>query len=105
MNKALTEEFIALIPTLYTQEFKTAYIGNPSMNFCNVFQQFLNLYGELDKNNRKLGKDRMKTDQYPNDRTQKLSSSIVDGIECVHFTGQPIQDADAINIGIHVTMQ
>ena len=33
MNKALTEEFLALIPPLYTEEFKKTRTGNPNISF------------------------------------------------------------------------
>jgi hypothetical protein len=50
MNKSLTEEFLSLVPQLYTKEFKSARLGNPNLSFRDVFQQFLTLYGESDKN-------------------------------------------------------
>ena len=105
MNKALTEEFLALVSSLYTKEFRAARIGNPNMSFRDVFQQFLTLYGESDENDRKLNKDRMEMDWHPNDGIQKLISNIADGIEYAHFARQAIPDAEAIDIGIRVIMR
>ena len=105
MNKALTKEFLALVSHLYTKEFKTTHIGNPNMSFRDVFHTFLEHYGEADKNNHKLNKDRMEVDWHPNDGLQKLISNIADGIRYDHFADQPITDAEAIDIGIRVIMQ
>ena len=38
MNKALTEEFLALIPPLYTEEFKKTCTGNPNILFLDVIR-------------------------------------------------------------------
>ena len=105
MNKALTEEFLALVLPLYMKEFKAPCIGNSNMSFRDVFQHFLTLYGELDENDRKLNKDRMETDCHPNGGIQKFISNIADGIEYAHFVHQAIPDAEAIDIGIRVIMQ
>jgi len=105
MNKSLTEEFLSLVPQLYTKEFKSARLGNPNLSFRDVFQQFLTLYGESDENDRKTNKDRMETNWHPNDGIQTLISQIADGIEYAHFADQPIQDAEAIDIGIRAIMR
>ena len=104
MNKAFTEEVLALVLPLYTKEFKAARIGNPKMSLRNVFQQFFTVYGESDKNDRKLNKDCMETNWHPNDGIQKLISNIADGIEYTHFARQAITDVEAIDIGICVIM-
>ena len=102
MNKALTEEFLALIPPLYTEEFKKTRTGNPNISFRDVFRQFLTLYGESDENDRKENKGRMETEWHPNDGIQRLISKIADGIEYAHFDRQAISDTEAIDIGIRV---
>ena len=38
MNNALTEEFLALIPPLYTEEFKKTRTGNPNILFLDVIR-------------------------------------------------------------------
>ena len=98
INKALTEEFLALMPSLYTEEFKKTRTGNPNISFRDVFQQFLTLYGESDKNDRKANEDRMEAEYHPNDGIQQLISQIADGIEYAHFAHQAISDAEAIDI-------
>lgn len=105
MNKALTEEFIALVAPVYTEEFRQNRISDPNLSFRDVFASFLMLYGEADENDRKNNKDRMEKDWHPNDGIQTLINQISSGIEYAHFAGQAITDMEAVDIGIRVIMK
>ena len=105
MNKALTEEFIALVNRAHTEEFRQNRISHPNQSFRAVFQTFLALYGESDETDQKGNLNRMEADWNPNEGIQKLINQISSGIEYAHFAQQPISDAVAVDIGIRSIMK
>ena len=104
INKALNDTFLELCPAEYTKEFREQRISNPNSFFRDVFQQFLDLYGEADEHDRKENKERMEAEWHPNDGIQKLINQINTGREYAHFANQAIGDPEAVDIALRVLM-
>ena len=105
MKTVLVDRFLSLIAEPYKAKFALTRFSDPDMKFKDVFQHFLNNYGEITEHNCKESRSKMKALWALQDGWLLLQKQIDDGIMYSLFAQCPIPNNDILDIAMQVILK
>ena len=100
MNSSFIDQFLSLLQSVFTEEYKLIQTGNCKQSFQAAFQWFLDKYADLSKNNRSSNKEEMIQQWNPAEGFEKLVVQLTKGLIFAQYAGAPISDIDVVDMGI-----
>ena len=105
MDSSLIDQFLTLLQSTYTEEYKLIRTGNCKQTFQVCFNRFLTKYAHNNKIDRTANKEAMTKQWNPADGFERLGAQLTKGLIFALYAGAGIIDVDVVDMGIGLILQ